>query len=335
MRQLRPYITSLYLAMPIVALLFWLRRNRKSDLQLQPPNTFSVQCAPSPASTSTESAAQGPGSHTRWFEVAFFVLIAGLFAVLGFSILPQDTLARVTNGPDDFYVGAPGASFRDEEIPGATYDFAIRNTGDVATVSALLQIADPRQISMRPWSTTIAVTLPWGGPPEGQRISCSGPLPAMADNCWGIRPGYGPSWEDALVSDISEQRKSRPATWTFRSPDALGYSIGSSDVNVTLPGCGLFSVKNVRIRATYYIPDGTSYQWSGAPPTRFFPGAVQWFYDCSEDATFPRFARGVQESFRADNNNSVFVSGLLFGLAGAALIGGAQAAFAATASRER
>lgn len=334
MRQLRRSIMRIYLAIPIIALLIWSRRNCRQSLKLQPSSAPSGQGASSLASLSTESAARGPGSRTRWFEFVFFVLVAGLFAVLGASLIPQDTPAQVTNGPHDFYVGAPGASFSAEEIPFATYDFAIRNTGDVATVSALLQIGDPRQISRRPWSGTVVVTLPWGGPSEEQRVSCSGPIPTEADNCWGFRPGLGPSWEDALVADIDEQRKSQPATWTFQSPHALGYSIGSSDVNVTLPDCSLFTVNNVSIRVTYYIPDGTSYQWSGAPPTEFFPGAVQWHYSCSEDATFPKFARGIQESLRADNNNSVFISGLLFGLAGAALVGGAQAAFAA-ASRER
>jgi hypothetical protein len=80
------------------------------------------------------------------------------------------------------------------------------------------------------------------------------------------------------------------------------------------------------LEAQYNLPAASSYDWS-AFPTQFANGSyARWNEQLSSGVTEGKTAAGTNHANEADDNNKTFIAGVLFGLAGAALLSAVQEA---------
>jgi hypothetical protein len=138
-------------------------------------------------------------------------------------------------------------------------------------------------------------------------------------------------------------------TWvqplTFRAAHKLGafYGVAFADLFVKAHNFGVtfngvtasvaipqVFLKNASggptVYTKYNIPSASSYDWSSFP-TQFVNGtSAGWNEQVSGDGLDGRAAVGINHANQAKDNTKTFVAGALLGLAGAALLSGAQEA---------
>jgi hypothetical protein len=84
------------------------------------------------------------------------------------------------------------------------------------------------------------------------------------------------------------------------------------------------------LETEYAIPRATSYDWSAAP-TQFANGSyARWNEALSSGVTPGRTAVGINHASQDEANNKTFIAGVIFGLAGAALLAAVQEALHAS-----
>jgi len=80
------------------------------------------------------------------------------------------------------------------------------------------------------------------------------------------------------------------------------------------------------LQAQYDIPAASSYDWSAFPPVFVNSSYALWNEQLSGSHTDGKAAVGINHANQANDDNKTFIAGILFGLAGAALLSAVQEA---------